>query len=166
MVRSDLQLDGMDKAWYTNNCFKDTLVKRTSNRVLGGLIENKTLGRLSNRIIDWSGDLKMDHIIPVGITYGIPELQEMLKGIGNLRLIHGECHKLKTFGDEKDFFKLFRKHKKSLISEGVGVKEATLKTILKLHLEGLFDWIETDRKQAIVNRFIKKVNYLNKNIKV
>lgn len=181
MLQSDLQLDGMDKALNTNSLKRDSLVKRASNRGLFAIIENKTLGRLSNRITDWSGDLNLDHIIPVGITYGIPELQEMLKGIANLRLLHVGCHKVKTFGAEKEFFKIVRKHMKSLIAEGVSVKEAYLKSILKVHQEGLFNRIVTDRKKKVLlNKFIKKVTYLircpekkefffsglNKNIKV
>lgn len=73
--------------------FKDFVSKKTS------LFERYT--------IDWTRDIELDHIIPKGLVVKNTPMMGIFNRIGNLQLIHKDCHKIKTNFDLK-FFTLVR----------------------------------------------------------
>lgn len=77
--------------------------------------------------------------------------------------MHTNCHKLKTLGKEREFYKIFRKIRKNYGKEGLSKEFTNLKTILKVQEEGGFELITNNKNQkSVLEKIIDKVNYLIK----
>jgi len=99
-------------------------------------LKNLTSDFESNRA--WHKSLDLDHIIPIKLAGNIKSLKILLNSINNLRLVHKNCHKNKTFGqEEQELLKNYRKIRKSLVSTGIKLKTLEQDKLQKLHIKTL-----------------------------
>lgn len=107
-------------------------------------------------INDWNKGLKIDHIIPIKLAGKISSLKKLLESIDNLRLIHKECHKIKTFGfEEQQLLKDYRKTWKALIPKGMKLKNLNKSEVKELHIKTILD-LEKNKKFTYLENFTNK----------
>jgi 5-methylcytosine-specific restriction endonuclease McrA len=88
----------------------------------------------------WHKGLDLDHVIPIKLAGNLKPLKILLNTINNLRLVHKNCHKSKTFGqEEQELLKNYRKIRKSFVPEGTKLKTLKQDELQKLHLKTLLE---------------------------
>lgn len=119
-----------------------------NSQTINEKIAKRTISLLDSRTADWSRGLNFDHIVPIALADRTIPLISLLNGLNNLTLVHAECHKTKTLGEtERSFLKEMRRIRKSLLPEGIKLREVdsktrtdiTCKTILVLNAKGSLD---------------------------
>lgn len=116
----------------------------------------RVLVRNYRTINDWNNGLEIDHIIPIELAGNISSLKKLLESINNLRLIHKECHKIKTFGcEEQQLLKDFRKTRKALITKGTKLKDLKKSEVKELHIKIILD-LEKNKKFTYLKNFKNK----------
>lgn len=107
-------------------------------------------------ITDWSNGLEIDHIIPIKLAGNISSLRKLLNSISNLRLIHKECHKRKTFGcEEQQLLKDYYKTQKTLITKDTKLKNLKKSEVKELHIKIILD-LEKNKKFTYLKNFQNK----------
>jgi retron-type reverse transcriptase len=88
----------------------------------------------------WHKGLDLDHVIPIKLAGNIKPLKILLNSINNLRLVHKNCHKNKTFGqEEQELLKNYRKIRKSFVPRGIKLKTLKQDELQKLHVRSLLE---------------------------
>lgn len=140
--------------------YKPTLKSKSLNEIA----TLKILARFHRTINDWTQGLDLDHIIPIKLAGKIDYLTNLLESINNLRLIHKECHKTKSFGfEEQQLLKDYRTTRKSLIPKSIKLntlnknelKQLHLKTILELEKNKKFNYLHNSKNKTIKKLFEK-----------
>lgn len=109
----------------------------------------------------WHKNIDLDHIIPIKLAGNIESLMTLVKSIDNSRLVHKDCHKKKTFGEEEQrLFKNYRKTRKSLVPVGKKLKTLDKNEVEKLHIETLLE-LEKDGKLE----YLSKNNTIREHLK-
>jgi len=88
----------------------------------------------------WHKGLDLDHVIPIKLTGNLKPLKILLNSINNLRLVHKNCHKSKTFGqEERELLKNYRKIRKSFVPKNIKLKTLKQDELQKLHIKTLLE---------------------------
>jgi hypothetical protein len=123
-------------------------------------VTSKSISLLANRVTDWSKDLKIDHYIPLKLAGKIKELKDILDGITNLRLVHKDCHKNKTFyNEEMQLFKDFRKTRKALLNKDINIRNLSLEKINNLQIANIVKLEEQGELQYLQEKMFKSKNF-------
>merc|ERR1712032_548707 len=71
----------------------------------------------------WHKGLDLDHLIPIKLAGNLETLKNLLNSVNNLILVHKNCHKSKTFGqEEQELLKNYRKIRKSFVPKNIKLK--------------------------------------------
>nr|AVR57659.1 hypothetical protein [Halamphora calidilacuna] len=125
-------------------------------QLINQIVTFKFLARHERTIQDWAKGLDIDHIIPIKLAGKIPSLTKLLESINNLRLIHKECHKTKTFGfEEQQVLKEYRKTRKSLIPKGTKLRNLNKSELQQLHIKTILE-LEKNNKLTYLKNFKNK----------
>ena len=117
-------------------------------------LKNLTFNFQTNHM--WYKSLDLDHIIPIKLAGNIKSLKTLLNSINNLRLVHKNCHKNKTFGhEEQELLKNYRKTRKSLVPTGIKLKTLEQDKLQKLHVKTLLK-LEKNNKFIYLHKFENK----------
>lgn len=104
----------------------------------------------------WHKGLDLDHIIPIKLAGNIKSLKNLLNSINNLRLLHKNCHKNKTFGqEEQELLKDYCKTRKYLVPTGTKLKTLNQKELQKLHIKTVLE-LEKNDKFKYLHKFKNK----------
>lgn len=104
----------------------------------------------------WHKGLDLDHIIPIKLAGNIKLLKTFLNNINNLRLVHKNCHKDKTFGkEEQELLKNYRRTHKSLIPKDTKLKILNQDKLQKLRIQTLLE-LEKNKKFRYIHKFKNK----------
>ena len=146
-----------------NNKFNINYKTNLQLKSINELATFKSLVRDYRTIDDWNKGLEIDHIIPIKLAGNISSLKKLLENINNLRLIHKECHKRKTFGlEEQQLLKNYRKTRKALIPKGMKIKNLNESEVKELHIKTILD-LEKNKKFTYLKNFkIKRIKKLFK----
>lgn len=88
----------------------------------------------------WHKGLDLDHVIPIKLAGNLKPLKILLNNKNNLRLVHKNCHKSKTFGqEEQELLKNYRKIRKSFVPKGIKLKTLKQDELQKLHIKTLLE---------------------------
>ena len=148
----------------SNNVFNMNYKLTLKSKSLNEIATLKALARYHRTIHDWAKDLDLDHIIPIKLAGKIDYLTNFLESINNLKLIHKECHKTKTFGfEEPQLLKDYRITRKSLVPKGTKLntlnkhklEQLHLKTIMELEKSKKFKYLHNSRNKTIKKLFKK-----------
>lgn len=119
-----------------NNKFNINYKTDLHPQFINELVTLKILARNFRTIHGWNKGLDVDHIIPIKLAGNISFLKKLLDSFNNLRLVHKECHKEKTFGfEEQKLLKDYRNTRKALIPKGIKLKSLSKSKMKELHLE-------------------------------
>lgn len=117
-------------------------------------LKNSTYDFQSNRL--WHKGLDLDHIIPIKLAGNIKSLKILLNSINNLRLVHKNCHKTKTFGqEEQELLQNYRKTRKFILPRGIKLKTLEQNKLQKLHIKTLLE-LEKNNKFKYLHKFKNK----------
>lgn len=88
----------------------------------------------------WHKGLDLDHVIPIKLAGNLKPLKILLNSINNLRLVHKNCHKSKTSGqEERELLKNYRKIRKSFVPENAKLKTLKQDELQELHIKTLLE---------------------------
>jgi hypothetical protein len=122
-------------------------------------LKNLTHDFQSNRA--WHKGLDLDHIIPIKLAGNIKSLKILLNSINNLRLVHKNCHKTKTFGqEEQELLKNYRKTRKFFVPMGVKLKTLEQDKLQQLHIKTLLELEKSNKLKYLhksKNKTIRKL---------
>jgi hypothetical protein len=139
-----------------NNKFNMNYKTDLQSKSINELATLKVLVSSYRTINDWNNGLEIDHIIPIKLAGNISSLKKLLESISNLRLIHKECHKRKTFGlEEQQLLKDYRKTRKALSPKGMKSKNLNKSKIKELHIKIILD-LEKNKKFTYLKNFKNK----------
>ena len=123
-----------------NYVFNMNDVSDFSSKALNERITLKNLITDLQTNYTWHKDLDLDHVIPIKLAGNVERLKVLLNSINNLRLVHKNCHKNKTFGQkEQELLKNYRKIRKSFVPKGIKLKSLKQNELQKLHFKTLLE---------------------------
>lgn len=154
-----------------NYVFNINNVSDFTPKSLNERVTLKNLTTDSQTNYTWHKGLDLDHIIPIKLASNIKSLKILLNSINNLRLVHKNCHKNKTFGQaEQELLKKYRKIRKSLVPKNIKLKTLEQDKLQKLHIQTIleleknnnFKYLHKSKNKTIRKLFKKFLIDINK----